>query len=68
MPSAAFDSEEALLPPASAPAILHDPEVFSALRSEAHRSNRMVVRFLAVGVGGLLAASGVVKDAVAIVE
>ena len=68
MSGAALDPEEPVLSPACAPAVLHDPEVLSALGSVAHCSNCMVVGFPAVWVGCLLAAPGVVKDAVAVVK
>merc|ERR1712010_337014 len=68
MPGAALDPEEPILPPAGAPLVLHDPEVLPALRAKAHRSHRVVVSVLAVGVRRLLAAVRVVEDPVAVVE
>ena len=68
MPSAAFDSEEALLPPATAPAVLHDPEVLPTLGAVPHGHHPMVVCVLAVRVSGLLAAIWVIEDAMAVVK
>ena len=68
MPGAALDPEEPILAPAGAPLVLHDPEVLPALRAEAHRSHRVVVRVLAVGIRCFLAAIWVVEDAVAVVK
>ena len=68
MPGPAFDSKEAALPPAAAPAVLHDPEVLPALRAVADGRHRMVVFFSTVRVGRLLATARVLEDAVAVVE
>ena len=68
MPGPALDPEEAVLSPSGAPAVLHDPEVLAALRAVADRSDRVVVLLPAIGVGRLLATSGVLEDAIAVVE
>merc|ERR1719352_799559 len=68
MSGAVLDPEEAVLSPASAPLVLHDPEVLPAFGAVAYCSHRVVVGVLAVGICRFLAAIRVVEYAVAVVK
>merc|ERR1719234_1770664 len=68
MSGAALDPEEAVLPPAGAPLVLHNPEVLPPFRPVTYCSHRVVVGVLAVGIRCFLAAIRVVEDAVAVVK
>ena len=68
MPSATLDPEVAALSPRGSPLVLHDPEVLPAFGAVTDGSDRVVVCVLAIRVGRLLAAVGVVEDPVAVVE
>merc|ERR1719163_224525 len=68
MSGSPLDPEVAAFPPARPPLVLHDPEVLPAFGAVTDGSDRVVVRVLAIRVGRLLAAVGVVEDPVAVVE
>merc|ERR1719163_28089 len=68
MSGSPLDPEVAALPPARPPLVLHDPEVLPAFGAVTDGSDRVVVCVLAIRVGRLLAAVGVIEDAVAVVE